>query len=64
MTLQLEVNFIFPPIPIRNFDWSVTAAGYEPGMIIGYGRTIAQALDNYVEQHEDEFGDMPKYNWK
>lgn len=41
---------IFPPIPIRQFDFCAVFDGYEPGANIGYGRTKQDAIDDLIEQ--------------
>jgi len=39
----------YPPIPVRQFDWSAVREGYEPGMPIGRGRTEAEAVAELIE---------------
>jgi hypothetical protein len=43
---------IYPPIPLRQFDWSAVRDNYEPGQPIGYGRTEQEAIDDLKEQEE------------
>ena len=38
------------PIPHRQFDWTATEDGYEPGCPIGYGKTEAEAIKDLREQ--------------
>jgi hypothetical protein len=40
----IHTSYDFPPIPIRNCDWSATFDGYEPGDPIGTGRTEQAAI--------------------
>lgn len=47
---------IYPPIPIRQFDWQATFDGYEPGDYVGYGRTEQDAIDDLKQQWEDDNG--------
>jgi hypothetical protein len=41
------------PIPPRQFDWSCTKDGYEPGDLIGYGKTEAEAVQEYIDLMEE-----------
>ena len=43
-------EYIHPPIPIRQFDWSAIRNGYEPGNIIGRGATEKEAINDLLEQ--------------
>jgi hypothetical protein len=58
MKLQLLVfdNTPWPP------EYRVIADG--PWMIVGYGSTIQQALDDYIEKYQKNYGPMPRYKWK
>ena len=51
-------EFVNPPIPIRDCDWAATYDGDEPDdnghMLIGRGRTEAEAIQNLKDQDEDE----------
>lgn len=52
---KIETHFIYPPIPLRQFDWCAYYDGTEPdddgNMEAGYGKTekeaIADLLTNY-----------------
>lgn len=50
---EIITEYVYPPIPIRNFDWSAVTSDYEPGCPIGYGRTEAEAIADLLEQLED-----------
>ncbi len=52
--LCLHVDFIYPPIPNRNFDWCVYEDGQEEAGNYGYGATRAAAIADFWEQREDE----------
>jgi hypothetical protein len=39
-----------PSIPVRCFDWTAVTDDYEPGDLIGYGYTEAQAIADLREQ--------------
>jgi len=51
--MDIVTTYICPPIPTRNFDWTATQDGYEPGDPIGYGRTQQEAIDDLLDQLED-----------
>lgn len=46
----IQTNNIFPPIPMRCFDWCAYRDP-EPGHLMGYGRTEQEAIN---EQEEDD----------
>ena len=48
---KIVTNYIYPPIPLRQFDWSATYDNYEPGCPIGYGSTEQDAIDDLVFNH-------------
>lgn len=50
---DVRTTHVYPPIPIRDFDWSATLDGYEPGEPIGWGRTEAEAIADLKEKLED-----------
>jgi hypothetical protein len=54
MTLKIHTEFVYPPIPIRQFDWSAVTDNYEPGCPIGYGPTEREAIDDLLSQIEPE----------
>lgn len=62
--LQVTVDYIYPPIPLRNFDWCAYDENYEPGCPIGYGRTLREALEDYEEMYELKYDETPTYQWK
>jgi hypothetical protein len=45
------------PIPLRQFDWEAWRDGDEPNdngqMLVGYGRTESEAINDLIEQLED-----------
>ena len=47
---------VFPPIPIRTCDWCAydddTYDG--PGSRVGWGETEQEAIDNLLEQYEED----------
>lgn len=50
---DIDLTFIYPPIPDRNFDWQATRSGYDEGDPIVHGRTPVIALADLLEQEID-----------
>jgi len=48
--LKIVTEYVYPPIPVRQFDWSAVEDGYEPGRPIGYGYTEAEAVKDLRDQ--------------
>lgn len=44
--MKIVTSFWAKPIPPREFDWSATIDGYEPGDPIGYGATEQEAIED------------------
>ena len=58
---RVHLSFVYPPIPLRNFDWSATRDNYDEGDLHGAGETKAEALiDLLIQEDEtvDQFGWM------
>ena len=53
----IVVHFVHPPIPDRNFDWSATRYGYEPGDPIGWGKTVDVAEADLIAQEQERDDD-------
>lgn len=53
--MKIRTEYVYPPIPIRDFDWSaVDDDTYDgPGCPIGSGRTKQEAIDDLLEQIEE-----------
>ena len=49
--MQIRTEYIYPPIPIRSFDWCAydddLGADCSP---VGYGATEQEAIDDLMEQ--------------
>lgn len=43
---KIITSFISPPIPIRSFDWCAWFDGEEQGVLRGWGKTKAEAVQN------------------
>lgn len=54
---KVNVSFIYPPIPLRQFDWCAYFDNDEPNdegqMMMGYGRTEIEAIDDLLQHVED-----------
>ena len=48
MTLKVITNFIYPPIPIRCFDWVAYFDGYEESGLCEHGETEAIAIERLM----------------
>jgi hypothetical protein len=44
MSNKVKTAYIYPPIPIRCFDWCAWIDGYEEAGPYGHGKTEVQAL--------------------
>jgi hypothetical protein len=52
--LKIRTEHVYPPIPVRQFDWAAVLddydgapdAGYQP---VGHGRTQAEAIADLIE---------------
>jgi hypothetical protein len=54
MRKAIITNHIFPPIPLRQFDWSAVRDGYEPGDNQGFGKTEPEAIGDLLELEADD----------
>lgn len=54
--MKIRVEYVYPPIPIRQFDYSaVDDDTYDgPGSAIGWGPTPQAAMLDLLEQIEEE----------
>lgn len=50
---KIVTTFVYPPIPLRQFDWSANLDGWEPGEPQGWGETEEAAIADLREQLED-----------
>jgi len=46
-------EFIYPPIPLRQFDWRATLFDYSPGDPIGHGATESEAIADLLLHIEE-----------
>lgn len=54
---EIITNYDPPPIPTNKFDWSAREANYEGGDPIGHGPTEQAAVDDLLDQLEDQTDD-------
>lgn len=54
--MRIRTTHVYPPIPIRDFDWcAVDDATYDgEGCPIGYGRTAEQAIQDLLDNYDLE----------
>lgn len=52
-TPKIITEHVYPPIPIREFDWAAYREGYEPGCLVGCGPTKEEAIEDLLQQEED-----------
>ncbi len=50
---RIRTEHVYPPIPIRNFDWRATLDDYEPGCPMGEGPTEESAIADLFAQIRD-----------
>jgi hypothetical protein len=51
---KIVTSNIYPPIPVRSFDWCAFFDGEEEAGGYGYGATEADAIEDFVENHIDD----------
>lgn len=58
MTPKIITDFVYPPIPMRQFDWQAYYDGDEPDdeghMQTGSGATEIEAMENLVQNYPRE----------
>lgn len=47
----ITTSHVFPPIPLRQFDWLAGYDGEEESQQYGWGRTEQEAIDNLKAQY-------------
>ena len=55
--MKIRTTFVYPPIPIRQFDWSAVEDDYEPGCPHGTGATEQEAIADLMAQIEERSDD-------
>lgn len=51
--MSIVVDFVYPAIPLRNWDWHAYRKGWEPGEPEGWGETKAEAVAELEAQEAD-----------
>jgi hypothetical protein len=51
---KIIVNYTFPPIPTRNFDWCAFREGHEEAGNYGWGPTAPDAIADLIEIEASE----------
>ena len=52
--MHIITRNIYPPIPIREFDWTAVTDNYDLGSPVGYGRTEQEAIADLLMQIEED----------
>lgn len=57
---QIVITFVYPPIPVRDYDWSASWENDEPDdeghwRLMGYGKTPLAAIVDLLDQTEDYY---------
>lgn len=52
--MKIITEHVYPPIPVRCFDWAATLDDYEPGDPVGRGTTEQEAIANLKELLGDQ----------
>jgi len=50
MERKIITEHVFPPIPIRSFDWQAVRDGWDLGDPIGEGETEQEAINDLMEK--------------
>lgn len=52
---RIVVEYVYPPIPDRQFDYAATRGDYDLGARVGWGPTELAAINDLLElEDEDE----------
>ena len=55
--MKIETKYVYPPIPLRRFDWSaIDADTYDGEGLIGFGATEQAAIDELLALIEESEG--------
>jgi len=58
LLLKISLDYIFPPIPIRRFDWCAYLEDHQEGDPMGWGKTRYEAVIDLMENMGDLPGDV------
>ena len=59
--MKYSTEHVYPPIGTRDFDWSAVVDGREESGPTGWGRTELEALQDLLDQLEDEHDEPAKH---
>lgn len=65
MQPRIITSHVYPPIPVRDFDWCAYLEGEEEEGRYGYGRTRELAVLDFIDSYpwpEEDLCDSPKPN--
>jgi hypothetical protein len=51
---KIVTSHVYPPVPVRNFDWAAWRDGEEERGRYGYGTTEAEAIADLLEMEADD----------
>ncbi len=54
---NIKTNFIYPPIPIRDMDWSAWYDGEEESGRVGFGKTESEAVAQLKKMYPEDDSD-------
>lgn len=49
----VNLHFVYPPIPDRQFDWQAVRGSYDLGDKVGFGRTREEAIADLLEREAE-----------
>jgi len=53
LLLKISLDYIFPPIPVRRFDWCATLEDHQEGDPKGWGRTRYEAVQDLMDNLDE-----------
>jgi hypothetical protein len=51
--IKIITSHNYPPIPIRDYDWSAIREDYDQGDLVGHGTTEEAAIDFLIIQENE-----------
>ena len=57
--MKIVTRHVYPPIPIRCYDWMAIREDYDEGHPQGWGATEAEAISDLTEQIQNDKPDTP-----
>lgn len=50
----IKTSHVYPPIPLRQFDWCAFIDGEEERGEYGWGRTEQEAIDDFIAEYGEQ----------